>query len=195
MPELALALIVSIADFFEISVDALLGYRWQTGAMGDALKQIKNYTQSKDYKRGVPFVEKALLKFPNSFEIVYKSAIFYLVSFEEEKVRRSIELFRKAEGLIDQNTDERICIHSIGNDVAMAYQVLGDKEKDADIMKKNNVDGINSCELGLLYAKEFHEPEEAMNYLSDCRRVRKWKVHHIESIDGRQERFHRQDSI
>lgn len=59
-----LAMIVKLADLFEISVDVLLGYDWKSMSMGQAAARIKELCPAKKYGEGRETAEKALLKYP-----------------------------------------------------------------------------------------------------------------------------------
>ena len=163
-----LSLIVEMALLFETSVDVLLGYDWRKSTMGETLDSIRSYKQNKSFKEGTAFVERALVKFPNSFDIVYESAWFYFLSFEKEKVLRAIELFRRSEELIDQNQDIKVNVQTIENSVANGYMFLGDSEKAIEILKKNNFGGINNCALGFYLSTEKSRKDEAKEYLSEA---------------------------
>ena len=68
VPELNL--IMEMADFFDTSVDVLLGYEMKDNRLAATVQRIKEYRHNKD-RSGLIEAEKALKKYPNSFEIVY----------------------------------------------------------------------------------------------------------------------------
>lgn len=105
-------LIMEIADFFEISVDTLLGYEQQNGNVENKIQRIKQCIVEKDFEGGVMDSEKALKKYPNNFDVVYASAVMYILKFSEEKCKEAViksnQLFEKAISLLYQNTEKRI---------------------------------------------------------------------------------------
>ena len=79
-----LALIVEMADFSDTSLDVLLGYEMRDNHMGAAVRRLKECRARRD-RTGLAEAEKALKKYPNSFDIVYVGAHLYLVFGVEEK--------------------------------------------------------------------------------------------------------------
>ncbi len=73
-----LSLIVEMADFFDTSVDVLLGYEMRDNHQEAAVVRLKQYLHDKDGE-GISEAEKFLKKYPNSFEIVYRSAVLYQI--------------------------------------------------------------------------------------------------------------------
>lgn len=84
-----LAMIVKLADLFEISVDVLLGYDWKSMSMGQAAARIKELCLAKKYGEGRETAEKALLKYPNCFEVVYQSALLFHIAGADHSIRRT----------------------------------------------------------------------------------------------------------
>lgn len=77
LPELNL--IVEIADFFDESVDALLDYDMKDNRQGAIVDRLRTYLNNKDCS-GLSEAEKALKKYPHSFDVVYESAQLYRLS-------------------------------------------------------------------------------------------------------------------
>lgn len=167
IPEIKL--IMEIADFFEISVDTLLGYEQQNGNVENRIQRIKQCIVEKDFEGGVMESEKALKKYPNNFDVVYASAMMYMLKFSEEKCKEAViksnQLFEKAISLLYQNTEKRINEATILNHMASNYLAVGNTEKGLEILKQNNICNINSSMIGYIYAIELKKPEEAQNYL------------------------------
>lgn len=162
-------LIMEIADFFEVSVDMLLGYEQQNGNIENRIQRIKQCIIEKDFEEGVIESEKALKKYPNNFDVVYASAIMYMLKFSEDKrkdaVIKSNQLFEKAISLLYQNTEKRINETTILNHMASNYLAVGNTEKGLEILKQNNICNINSSMIGYIYAVQLNKPKEAENYL------------------------------
>ena len=66
-----LELLVDLAEFFETSVDAMLNYGWQKLNMGQTAERINTFRNERNFEEGIRFVERALQKYPNSFDVVY----------------------------------------------------------------------------------------------------------------------------
>jgi len=167
MPEIKL--IMEIADFFEISVDTLLGYEQQNGNVENRIQRIKQCIVEKDFEEGVSEVEKSLKKYPNYFSLTYAGAMLYRMKFLEEKcedaMMKSNQLFEKAITMLYQNTENSINEVTILNHMASNYLMAGETEKGLELLKQNNVCNINSGQIGFIYTVELMKPEEAERYL------------------------------
>ena len=164
-----LSLLVELADLFDTSVDVLLGYEVKSNKQAATVTRLKEYLHGKD-KSGLNEVEKALLRYPNNFDVVHQSAMLYylfgIMDRDETFLRRSIELLDRSILLLGQNTDPEISELSIYSYIAGAYSDLGDEEKALEILKKNNPCGINNDVIGLTLAGNCNRPDEAVGYLS-----------------------------
>ena len=63
-----LDLILEMADFFDTSVDALLGYEMKDNRPEATVRRLQDYRRRKDWD-GLAEAEKALKKYPHSFQI------------------------------------------------------------------------------------------------------------------------------
>jgi len=167
MPEIRM--LVEIAKFFEMSVDALLGYEQQHDSIRDSVARIQQYTTNKDFAEAEKEFEKALRKYPNYFDAVYSGAVMYQLKVTEDGVlqtiERSTELFQRAIPLLYQNRNEEISEVSINNQIAQNFMMLGDTAKALEMLKQNNVCHVNSATIGFLHAVELQQPKEAEPYL------------------------------
>ena len=97
VPELNM--IIEIADYFDMSVDALLGYTMKDNRLSVTVQRLKEYRIKKEYV-GLAEAEKALKKFPHAFEVVHESAVLYRVfgmeRHEEKLLLRALELLEKS---------------------------------------------------------------------------------------------------
>ena len=72
VPELGL--LVEMADFFDVSVDALLGYRMKDKHLEETKRRIGEYCRNMN-PEAMAEAEKLLKKYPNSFEVVHQCAL------------------------------------------------------------------------------------------------------------------------
>ena len=109
IPELGM--IVEMADFFDTSVDALLGYEMKDNHVEATVNRLREYRRNKD-REGLAEAEKALKRYPHSFLIVKESAAVFRAFGIERKdkalLRRALELLEQSRMLLDQNTDPEI---------------------------------------------------------------------------------------
>ncbi len=169
VPELNL--IVEMADFFDTSVDVLLGYRMKDNRREATLARLGQLAKNGD-PEALAEAEKALKKYPNSFEIVHACAQLYRIfgggKGGRTKLRRAVELFEQARLLIGQNTDPRISEYTVLAVIGGTLILLGEEEKGLELMKKNNMGGFFSGDIGASLAIFLDRPEEAETYLAEA---------------------------
>lgn len=173
-----LSLIFAMADLFGTSTDVLLGYQWQNGNAGDAVKKVQQLIREKNFKDAVAEAEKAMKKFPNNFEIVYQGAMAYLEwshtfdmnggikDYQEKAHTRGEEVFKHALELLPQNKDPEISRVSLSRQFAEFHEFCMYIYRAIDVLKESNVCGINNAIIGRLYVSYIHEPAKAEEYLS-----------------------------
>ena len=163
-----LSLIVELADFFDVSLDALLGYRMKDNREDAMIKRLNAYCQSRN-PDALMEAEKALKKYPNSFEVVHVCAELYLVygaeSHESDLLHRALELLEQARHLISQNRDPEISELTLSGEIAFVYEFLGEPEKSLEILRQNNASGIFNGSIGASLAIFLGRPDEAEPYL------------------------------
>lgn len=167
-----ISLIMDLAAFFETSVDVLLGYMQQSGGAQKTVEEIKLLRNAKDFAAASAAAEKALQKYPNSFQVTFASAIQYAMrgieTSENKFHRRAQELFERALELIGQNEDPRTNAWTINNRIASCQKALGQTDKALETMKNNNADGLNDGSIGFTLATTAHKPDEALPYLASA---------------------------
>lgn len=162
-------LILQMAELFDRSTDALLGYEWKSRNVEHAIARIQAACKEKNYSLASTEAETALTKYPNHFAIVYCAAEMYCEQAqylqEDTCARKAIELYTHACELLSQNTDESISEVSIMRKVAQLSLCLGDCEEALRILKQYNVCGVNDSMIGMLIANCRQAPDEAQAYL------------------------------
>lgn len=165
-------MVVRLADFFEISVDVLLGYEKQNSTIPKAIDRIRALRNQKQFDAACKEAEKALQKFPNAFDLTYNCAILYSVMGVEQSskksYRRALELFFASLDMIKQNRDPEINEWAIKTQIARVYISLEKTDKALEILKCDNAEGINDELIGYILACTEHKPDEALPYLSNA---------------------------
>jgi len=168
--------IADIADFFQLSTDVLLGYAACSRSHADTVKRLRELKLGKRYDEGIREAEKALQRFPNSFEVVWQCAnLYFLMGLEHNRERkaleRSLELYERACGLLGQRepgANQRESETGIRIQMANIWVMLGCWEKGLDIFKACNGEGHYNAEIGIILAYNAHKPDEALPYLSNA---------------------------
>jgi len=167
VPELGM--ILELADFFDCSVDALLGYALKDNSLQATEARIWRYHSEKN-RDGLSEVEKALRKYPNAFTIAYAGAMLYHgIGFEAKDkalLRRALELYEMARRLLPQNRDTSISEQTLCGAISQVYFALGEKEKSIEMAKAHNAGHLYSAMIGEVLAMEMNQPDEARRYLS-----------------------------
>lgn len=164
-----ISLIVALADFFDTSVDVLLGYEMKDNRQEAAVERLREFKARKDCA-GLAEAEKALTKYPNSFEVVHSAAALYRLFGIEKKenalLRRACALFEQSLCLLSQNRDPEIGELSIYGSLGQTYLSMGEEEQAVELLKTHNVCGTFDSQIGVALAADCGRPEEAEPYLA-----------------------------
>ena len=163
--------LMEMADFFDTSVDALLGYEVKDNRLSATVERLKRCRYTKD-DAGFAEAEKALKKYPNAFAVAYNSGALYR-AFGTERgdralLRRGLELMESAMRLLAQNDDPKISQSTISGEMAMILLSLGELDQAVELLKKNNAGDLYSDLIGLTLAADCRRPEEALPFLSSA---------------------------
>ena len=166
-----LNLLVEIADFFDTSVDALLGYRLKDNRLDSAMERISAYCRTLD-PTAISEAEKVLGKYPHSFRAVYGCATVYLAygasNHDPQQLKRAFELLEQSKMLLPQNDDPSISDATICGNQSIVWFLLGEQKKSIELLKKNNAGGVFSSDIGAFLSIYGDAPEEAGPYLSEA---------------------------
>lgn len=167
MPEIGM--LVKIAELFDVSVDVLLGYKMKDNHREAMAQRLLGYIKAKD-RAGLEEAEKALVKFPNDYWIVFDSACMYqgfgLEDKKAEYLIRSNELFERAVQIIPPDVDPRYGELEVRGSIATNYYFLKDTKKAIEQLQKYNQAGVFNSSLGLMKAMEDKDLSESSRYLT-----------------------------
>ena len=164
-----LSIIMELADFFDVSVDVLIGFKMKDNGREATIHRLCEYSMTMDVQ-GLQEAEKALKKYPNSFEVVLACAEIYLrfgTGKNEEMVKRALELLEQALVLLPQNKDPKISALSIYKNMADAHLLLGEYERSVEFLKKHNECEIFSDVIGAELAFFMKRYDEAAPFLTE----------------------------
>ena len=144
LPEIPM--LMELADFFDLSVDALLGYRLRANDRKSIVERMKRLRREDNYDEGIAEAEKALQKFPNTFSVVYEcSKLFEMAGLKRQDKKmqsRSLDLLSHAIRLLSQNSDPEISEMSLRLDMANVLLDMEDWERALALFKENNACGL-----------------------------------------------------
>ena len=168
LPELRL--IMEMADFFDVSVDTLLGYHMKDNQLNASVERLWKASSSRDYD-ALSEAEKAVRKYPHSFDVVYAAAYLYYTfgagTRKEPWLRRAIELLDSARLLVSQCTDSRMNESWLCGMIAEMHEMLGETGEALELLKAHNPGAIFNDRIGIMLLSHGGDPEEANDYLED----------------------------
>ena len=165
-----ISLLMEMADFFDTSLDVLVGYSVRDNRIEVLCKRLRKMTDTMDLN-GPAEAEKALKKYPNSFRVVYECAYLYsafssMFKTNMEYAAHARDLYEQSLKLISQNTDPNIDATSIYGRLAQVYLIMGDYDKGLEIYKAHNAGYIYNSQIGqvLLVKGDYEEAEINLSY-------------------------------
>ena len=168
LPELRL--IMEMADFFDVSVDTLLGYHMKDNQLNASVERLLKASSSQDYD-ALAEAEKAVRKYPHSFDVVYAASnLYYTFGAATRKgpwLRRAIELLDSARLLVSQCMDSRINESWLCGMIAEMHDMLGETGKALELLKAHNPGAIFNDRIGIMLLSHGGDPEEANDFLED----------------------------
>ena len=163
-----ISLLTLLADFFEVSLDALVGYEARPHRREEMVARIRQMTMRRA-DEVVPEVREALRRYPNHFDVVWTAARAMgfrgMEKHDEAAIREALALLDRARALLPQNTDPTIRRENILAAQGMYWTCLGEHAKAIACYEEGNVSGINDVAIGNCYA-EMGQYEEALIPLS-----------------------------
>lgn len=164
-----LSMLMELADFFDVSVDALLGYAPKDNRLPATVARLKQYRSDRN-SDGLAEAEKALKKYPDTFEIVYNAASLYrafgVQTHDTPLLRRALDLTQNAQRLLPQNADPEISESTLGGEAAAILLALDQPERAVTLLKSHNAGGMFNDRIGSTLAADCGRPDEALPFLS-----------------------------
>ena len=155
---------MDLADFFNISMDILLGYNISSKTIEDISGRIIRLAENQQYTEAVSEAEKALVRYPVSFKIVRACAslyaILYTVNGKEEDAKKSVALYEKALTLLSQNDNSYFNEFTVRMNIAKLKIVIDPDGALAEFNKINYL-GIADTDIAHLLHKK-GETDEAL---------------------------------
>lgn len=108
--------------------------------MKQTVESIRELMMEKNYEQAIQEAKKALLKYPNRFEVVWCAANLYQTTGCERQdptaTRKAQELLGHSLLLLEQNTDEEVDEAVIRNQLAQTWADLGDTKRAVEAYQK-----------------------------------------------------------
>ncbi|MBR5048483.1 MAG: helix-turn-helix domain-containing protein, partial [Erysipelotrichaceae bacterium] len=166
-----LSMLVDIADFFDTSVDVLLGCRMKDNRLDASLERMSDLCRTLD-DEAVNEAEKVLGRYPHSFKAVYSCGLVFMcygLSFHRrDLLEKARELMNQALVLLPQNDDPSVSDAVINGNLAVICFLLDEREKSIELLKRHNSQGVYNGWIGFLLAAYMNRHAEAAPYLSEA---------------------------
>lgn len=173
-----IGMLAELAEFFQTSVDVLIGYQWEKRSADQCVEYMKKLCNEREYEAAIKEAKKAIQKYPNQFKVVYECAdtLFasYLSLYRDEhgkhkpelheEFAKVVDLYERALDLFDQNTDQNISRESIHQNIGNVYAYAVGNEEAVKYLEEHNVCHINDKMLGMLLC-DVGEFDRAWEYL------------------------------
>lgn len=163
-----LAVLTAIADFFQISVDAILGHRVDPGRMEAMISEAEALAAGGKFDEAAAQAEKLLRNYPNSPEVAEKcSQIFYHLFIQtlhkpymERSIALTLQLFVLQPNVSESENLERMA------SLATRYELIQDWESALQCYMDSNVAKINNRHIArcLMYQ---NRNDDALSVISD----------------------------
>lgn len=135
-----ITLLPAIAEFFGVSIDVLMGYAVTANDFEEVRRRANAYDGTGDFGAGIPFIEKALKKYPDDFNMTLALAGLKLgkgtssVPANKVCVLESIALYQKSKALIPPGSGSGF--NWIDHQIAFAYGSIGEYGTAINILTK-----------------------------------------------------------
>ena len=163
-----LGLLTELADFFGISVDALLGHRVREDRLVELEHQVEELVKQGNLEEACTLAEQILRNYPNSYSAVEHMAHHYYMMFmhthEKRHMERAIELTRRLFALLNGPEDKRRI--GLYTSIANQYELLGELGQAVEFYEKGNVDQCNDRSIAHCYVR-MGKMDKALPMVSD----------------------------
>ena len=106
-----------LADFFDVSVDVLIGYDMSSKRVSDIVDRINSLVAEHKYENAIIVSKDALTRYPHDFGILFTTGMMYnAYAWENQNVemaKTAIKLLEESKLYISQNTNPDINEFSI----------------------------------------------------------------------------------
>ena len=164
-----IVMLTILADFFDVSIDVLLGYDISSKKVKDIVEGIKRFSVEHKFDEAEALARDALTRYPHNFTVVHSAAMMFHVKAVElrniDAAKESIKLFERAKDYLSQNDDPGINEFTINNMIAMDYMFF-DEKKALKTFKENNYGGVNNPIISLAYLQGANV-QNSLNFSTD----------------------------
>lgn len=153
VPELSM--IAALADYFEMSIDALIGHTVDKSQLEGKVAAVKELSHSGEDDKALVQIEELLRRYPNEYCVVECAASVYYTAFihkaEREKMLRCMELVRRKYDLSKESSGKKW--FELRTELANCHELLKEWDLAKEFYEKSNVAGMNDSEIARCLAE------------------------------------------
>ena len=161
-------MMMALADFFNISMDELLGFQLSSKKIEDMCKEIDTLARKHRFDEAIMIAKDAMVRYPQTFKVLYTCGDMYNYKFFETRDRKDSEealrIFEKALVFVSQSEEKELMEFAIRSKMAYLYRKI-DPQKAIELLKRTNYDGARCNEIGVVLL-DMGKDEEALEHFS-----------------------------
>ena len=162
-----LGMLAALADFFEMSIDALIGHTVDKAQLQEKVATIKALSLGNEDKKAIEQAEELLRRYPNEYDVVDCTSDVYYTAFihnqEKAYIHRCMELLHRKYALSKDNSGKKW--FEMQRELANCHELLDEYEKAKEYYEESNVSGLNDSNIARCLAA-MEETGSALNGFS-----------------------------
>lgn len=164
-----LTMLAALADFFEMSIDALIGHTVGKAQLTEKLAAIKDLSLAGEDEKAIGQAEELLRRYPNEYDVAACTCNVYYTAFihkhEEQNLRRCMELIHRKYTLSKDTTGKKW--FEMQAELANCHELLNEWKKAKEYYEESNVAGFNDANIARCLAN-MEETDAALGKLSSA---------------------------
>jgi len=150
-----LTMLASLADFFEMSIDALIGHTVGKEQLKEKCTTIKELSLAGEDEKAIGQAEELLRRYPNEYDVVECTSDAYYTAFihnsEKEYIYRCMELIHRKYVLSKDSSGKKW--FEMQRELANCRELLGEWKSAKDYYEESNVAGLNDANIARCLAR------------------------------------------
>ena len=144
-----LTALADLADYFEVSIDALMGHKIDKVQMDERIQEINKLSLDLQDEEAMKAADRLMRKYPNEYKVLQIAQRVYYSAFirtaDKSKMHRAIELIHRQIDLVkDDDWQKRFELQST---LANCHELLEEWDKAKEYYEESNVSGSNDLSL------------------------------------------------
>jgi len=141
---------MELANFFNISVDELLGFDLSSKNVEDMCESIEEHCRNHEFEQGIREANEAMTRYPHNFNVLYSCGnLYYYKALEERDAKdadNAIRIYKLALNYISQNTSPLVSEYVLKERIAKMYGE-NEPEKALEQLEEINYNGIQALPI------------------------------------------------